>query len=571
MENTQKDSETNTKSSDINVKEIAPTTLSVPLEETQGSSDWASTTLDALGPVINTPYPADKATDTDAPEESTVPDEAPAVTYITSKENQDIPGAYLGSAEELIQGEPSTLFRDAQYVRDMVAETLDHDAQYVKGVTAGAFESARGYAVKTGEAVGGYLPQSVAAYLPVSPITSQLQYTDSVAKAALPTSEETNSGEAHEATREAVPAVDEVVGPSKTTEIALAPPFTGAAEDEISTHPSPVSGEPSSVEVDPAVRRNTLTIPQTPEEPSETMHEGLGSNTGNEDKALQSPIADKMDSIDSEPHTHLALPTVAFAGMNGTPEKSRARTEETAASADASTRSLAGTQVDVNDTPGTSVFSGNDAYESQNGAANTAENACDTPHPDTAEPSLLARANGAPFSDGREYSTAAKQGVGEGVPFEVRRPSAGAAPAKESGPASPGAHRPTADSGVIDSTHVTPGHGPPVPPPKGQPAAERGRRASAGTGTSALAAAAAPGLSARSATGVVGSGNAAASSRPEKHAANGAVGKDVKGAEGANGAANGSTPSKKQGFFHKLKREFKALGGKHEAGDAAAK
>ena len=87
------------------------------------------------------------------------------MTYITRKENQDIPGAYFGTEEELIQGEPSTLFQDAQYVRDMVAETLDHDAQYVKGVTAGAFESARGYAVKTGEAVGGYLPQSVAAYL----------------------------------------------------------------------------------------------------------------------------------------------------------------------------------------------------------------------------------------------------------------------------------------------------------------------------------------------------------------------------------------------------------------------
>lgn len=204
MENTQKSSETNTTYGDINAKEVAPAALSVPLEETQGLSDWASTTLDALGPVINTPYPVDKLTDTDASTESNAPDEvndiqknhieeqtsddthielitinkqAATVTYITRKENQDVPGAYVDNSEEFVQGEPSTLFQDAKYVRDMVAETLDHDAQYVKDVTAGAFESARGYAVKTGEAVGGYLPQSVTAYLRKHTLSDSISLT----------------------------------------------------------------------------------------------------------------------------------------------------------------------------------------------------------------------------------------------------------------------------------------------------------------------------------------------------------------------------------------------------------
>lgn len=76
-----------------------------------------------------------------------------------------MPGAYIDTTEDAAQGESSTLLQDAQYVRDMVTETLDHDAQYVKDITAGALEKARDYASKTGEAVGGYLPQSVAAYL----------------------------------------------------------------------------------------------------------------------------------------------------------------------------------------------------------------------------------------------------------------------------------------------------------------------------------------------------------------------------------------------------------------------
>ena len=75
----QETSSTNATLNDTKTNEIAPTTLSAPVEESQGSSEWASTTLDALGPVINTPYPADKATDTDAPEESTVPDEVNAI------------------------------------------------------------------------------------------------------------------------------------------------------------------------------------------------------------------------------------------------------------------------------------------------------------------------------------------------------------------------------------------------------------------------------------------------------------------------------------------------------------
>ena len=71
----QETSSTNATLNDTKTNEIAPTTLSAPVEESQGSSEWASTTLDALGPVINTPYPVDKLTDTDASTESNVPDE----------------------------------------------------------------------------------------------------------------------------------------------------------------------------------------------------------------------------------------------------------------------------------------------------------------------------------------------------------------------------------------------------------------------------------------------------------------------------------------------------------------
>ncbi len=358
---------------------------------------------------------------------------------------------------------------------------------------------------------------------------------------------------------------------TKGTENTSGLPIPG--EEDISAGPPLLSSEPSSVEVDPAVRRNALTIPRTYEEPSETMHEGLGNNTADEEKASKSPIADTTTAKGSEPSTHLALPTVSFGAMNGNPEKLRAGTEETA-SVDASTRSLAGTQVNITDTPGTSVFNENDAYENQNanneGLLPADESDAVKPH--TAESSQLAMGNSALVSDAREYSTAAKKSVGEGVPFEVQQPESVAALAKKSGPASPGAHRFTADSGVTDSTHATPGHGPPVPPPKAQPAAETERRTSASAGAGALVAAGAAGTSVGGgAAGGVGAGNVAASSQAATHASNGAVGKDGKGAEAANGMPNGSTPAKKHGFFHKLKREFKALGGKHGVEGAAAK
>ncbi len=65
MDNSQDTLSANATSNDIKTNDIAPTTLSVPVEESQGSSDWASTTLDALGPATDIPYPADGINNTD--------------------------------------------------------------------------------------------------------------------------------------------------------------------------------------------------------------------------------------------------------------------------------------------------------------------------------------------------------------------------------------------------------------------------------------------------------------------------------------------------------------------------
>ena len=66
MDNAQETSSTNATLNDTKTNEIAPTTLSAPVEESQGSSEWASTTLDALGPATDIPYLADGVADTDA-------------------------------------------------------------------------------------------------------------------------------------------------------------------------------------------------------------------------------------------------------------------------------------------------------------------------------------------------------------------------------------------------------------------------------------------------------------------------------------------------------------------------
>ena len=70
MDNEQENSSTNATSNDIKTDEIAPTTLTVLTQESQGSSEWASRTLDALGPAIDIPYPADGVNNTDAAAES---------------------------------------------------------------------------------------------------------------------------------------------------------------------------------------------------------------------------------------------------------------------------------------------------------------------------------------------------------------------------------------------------------------------------------------------------------------------------------------------------------------------
>lgn len=199
------------------VDEDAARLSSSPVAE--DSSEWASTTLEALGPVVETQYPPDSLPLIGETEVFGAVEKNPTVTLaefqpsskpevLKSVEEQPtlaefaasnepeafksvekspdyaefgasygqpktstvattpglhIPGSYPGMSSK--NTESSTIAEDAQHIRDMLTETLDHDAHYVKEATANALEKARNYASRTGEAVSGYLPPGMAAYL----------------------------------------------------------------------------------------------------------------------------------------------------------------------------------------------------------------------------------------------------------------------------------------------------------------------------------------------------------------------------------------------------------------------
>lgn len=407
-----------------------------------------------------------------------------------------------------------------------------------------------------------------------------------------------------------------------------AEPFTGVVANHDTVNEQAMNSKPSFVQVDPLIAQNSLSTVQKPDEPTqlEPMLEGLSRITEKSEETHQSPAAPR----ELEPHAQFDEVALKKAGV--LTDSDSHDHYATLASADASTRSLVGTQVYIG-TPGASLFTGkdstnspsepngdtdnskessgyseSDAVRDEYGAAHnetkeskseasglaadvarnhdtlattTEEQPKDNEQPkagpnkhavagaplvesdnhDTAahEPSRnLAMAHDLPVVDGREYTTAAKDKTGEGVPYHMQTAAADTNTKTDArSVTSPGtsAHRFNAESGVIDSTHATPGHGAPIPPPK---ALDAPHKESAADGVDA-------GKGVHTETPAT---NGAASNKPPVSKENGAVPaagaptgmKEVKDAARSELKPTPGSAQKKHGFFHKLKR---ALGGRH--------
>ncbi|KAF8200177.1 hypothetical protein BJ912DRAFT_623643 [Pholiota molesta] len=140
------------------------------------SSEWASSTLEALAPDTAKDHPANEPTADTQPSKfamhglyprSNAPVETPGSV------SQLVPGAFPPSTDLGTVPLPNE-----QQGKDTTTTAPDRDAQYVKDATTSAAETVRDYASRTGEAVGGYLPDNVAAYLPVSTENSRTVHTD---------------------------------------------------------------------------------------------------------------------------------------------------------------------------------------------------------------------------------------------------------------------------------------------------------------------------------------------------------------------------------------------------------
>lgn len=117
-----------------------PPALGTPLATTREPADqWASHTIQALSRDDNAP-PDKQETPFQSHSTATTP-------------GQHIPGAYPAQTSELS-------------ARHATAEVLQSDAEYVKDAALSALHTAKEYVGSAGETVGGYLPPSVAAYLP---------------------------------------------------------------------------------------------------------------------------------------------------------------------------------------------------------------------------------------------------------------------------------------------------------------------------------------------------------------------------------------------------------------------
>lgn len=97
----------------------------------ESSSKPASSTLNALGPVVSESYPSDKH-------------------FAEHASNPATPGdLFPGAFPKAKDNQPSS---------------FNQDADYVKEAASNALETAKDYVYSAGEVVGGYLPKSVAAY-----------------------------------------------------------------------------------------------------------------------------------------------------------------------------------------------------------------------------------------------------------------------------------------------------------------------------------------------------------------------------------------------------------------------
>jgi hypothetical protein len=139
-------------------------TLGTLNDRADHSSEWASSTLEALEPGTAKDHPVNEAMADSQPSNlamhglyprSNAPVETPGSV------SQLVPGAFPPSTD---LGTEVPLPNEQQS-KDTTTTAPDRDVQYVKDATTSAAETVRDYASRTGEAVGGYLPDNVAAYL----------------------------------------------------------------------------------------------------------------------------------------------------------------------------------------------------------------------------------------------------------------------------------------------------------------------------------------------------------------------------------------------------------------------
>ncbi|KAF9481071.1 hypothetical protein BDN70DRAFT_920082 [Pholiota conissans] len=476
-------------------------------------AEWASSTLNALGPVTDEPYSADQPI-THAQKSEIVTQEV--------KPLADSAVSTPGSVGHLVPGAfPRTISDSSSQSKASKTSLNPKAAPFAPGRPLGE-------AVKTGETVAKSSPEVI----PNSPSD-------------------------------------------------LATPHDSKEHPEPSL-PTPNDGA-NSPESASTTKRNSTSAPVVPEAETEIMREGTGIAKSEE------PIREHAESPkqDSEPTTRPSLGGVESSWDEYRARESGVQSEAGGADTDASTRSLAGTQIDRSlYTPGTSLFGGKNHEDTQSsgvsfGASGQGESVSvsenNSPESVNGDSSMTHGVHHqhpvhhvTPVTAGREHPLASQI---EPTPSDIELPTESEPEpanleASSEAEARPPLEPPTGER--IDSSLATPGHGPPPLPKKEKEEEKAARRASAhAAGLGAVAASAAAGAGAGGDVGGAAAGNAGAhvAANSTSHGPGSAPTTPAKDATAhdaspvhANGSHPAGTDAKKVGFFDKLKRAF---GGKH--------
>ncbi|KAF8957161.1 hypothetical protein BDZ97DRAFT_1847597 [Flammula alnicola] len=529
-----------------NANADASETLAKLSDEGEPPAQWALHTLDALGPVMSEPYPADEPAHIagTAGTEDLLNQQPSSTATTPGSVGQLVPGAFPGGGN--------------------VPPVHQHDAHGVNDVGHTALETVREYAVKTGETVGGYLPASVAAYLPASTTNSQINNNST-------------SPPSQELSQDSHPSLSGGVGtlPGPPGEIAAAvrpderkgdkspdatPDVDCTSKSKTNTDTSPAMNISTSTttsstnDIDPTVKENSLashpeseTMPDT-----DTGFAKLPEGRGQE--VLPSHDDDNSNNARTGKNTESSL-------RPGLEDQ-----DATGASTDASTRSLAGSRFSrggwdtTNNTPGTSMFGGHGAASVKQAQGGDGDGRTPTLKEEDSDVSSQAQ----PLTESKPQAQA--------QPLTESKPQAQAQPRPQSGqhfdkPVTDAREHPLAAEEArkfgseqgkpgaaakysTDSAVATPGHTMPVKDVEGTSGVSAAAAGGAGTAAGTDAADhAAPPASAEAAN------SANATTTPAATAAKQAV-------KGENGTKHESV--KKPGFLDRLRGEMKVLTGKLE-------